>query len=42
MEKYLYLKIRESYTDNGETDLVSQEIILFKTDGTVKDIHFFY
>ena len=41
-EKYLHLKIRQSETDNGKTELASQEIILFKTDGIVKGIHFFY
>ena len=41
-EKYLHLKIRKSETDNGETELVSQEIILFKTDSIVKPIRFFY
>ena len=41
-EKYLHLKVKKSETDNGETVLVSQEIILFKTDGIVTGIYLFY
>ena len=41
-EKYLHLKIRKRKTDNGETELVSQKIILFKTDDLIKSVHFFY